>query len=74
MLTRPSCGYCMNRESNLRAKGSATIFSLIQMAFENDLEPYRDLTWLLKDANTADLSQSEAVQKLLHGMHRMNAR
>lgn len=74
MLTRPSCRYCMNRERIRRAKSSATIFSLIQTAFENGLEPYRDLTWLLKDANMADLSQSEAVQKLLYGMHRMNAK
>ena len=30
------------------AKGSAMMFSLIQTAIENGLEPYRYLTWLLK--------------------------
>ena len=37
------------------AKGSATIFSLIQTAIENSLNPYRYLTWLLKAANNAFL-------------------
>ena len=47
------------------AKGSAIMFSLIQTAIENELDPYRYLTWLLKTANNADLTQAEEVQKLL---------
>ena len=47
------------------ATGSAVMFSLIQTAIENKLDPYRYLTWLLKTANTADLSSTEAVQQLL---------
>ena len=47
------------------AKGSAIMFSLIQTAIENGLDPYKYLTWLLKDANNADLTQAEEIQKLL---------
>lgn len=47
------------------AKGSATIFSLIQTAIENGLEPYRYLTWVLNAANNAALTNSEMVQTLL---------
>ena len=47
------------------AKGSAIMFSLIQTAIENGLDPYQYLTWLLKTANTADLDDIEAVQSLL---------
>ena len=41
------------------------MFSLIQTAIENGLDPYKYLTWLLKDANNADLTQAEEIQKLL---------
>ena len=41
------------------------MFSLIQTAIENGLDPYWYLTWLLKTANNADLTQAEEVQKLL---------
>lgn len=44
---------------------SAVMFSLIQMAIENRLNPYRYLTWLLKEANTADLTDPAAVERLL---------
>ena len=37
------------------AKGSAIMFSLIQTAIENGLDPYKYLTWLLRTANTADM-------------------
>ncbi len=47
------------------ARGSAVIFTLIQTAIENHLEPYRYLTWLLKAANAADLDDSEVIQSLL---------
>lgn len=47
------------------AKGSAIIFSLIQTAMENRLDPYRYLTWLLKEANTADLTNPTTVESLL---------
>jgi hypothetical protein len=41
------------------------MFSLIQTAIENGLDPYRYLTWLLKQAKDADLTDSETVKKLL---------
>ena len=47
------------------AKGSAIMFSLIQTAIENGLDPYKYLTWLLKTANTADMGDIEVVQSLL---------
>ena len=47
------------------ATGSAVIFSLIQTAIENSLDPYRYLTWLMKTANTADLTEPTTVEALL---------
>ena len=47
------------------AKGSAIMFSLIQTAIENGLDPYKYLTWLLKAANTADLKNPDMPEKLL---------
>ena len=47
------------------ATGSAVIFSLIQTAIENSLDPYRYLTWLMKTANTADLTEPTTIEALL---------
>ena len=47
------------------ATGSAMMFSLIQTAIENGLDPYRYLTWLLKQAKDADLTDTQVVQTLL---------
>ena len=47
------------------ARSSAVIFSLIQTAAENGLDPYRYLTWLLSSAPEMDLARPEAVQFLL---------
>ena len=47
------------------ATGSAVIFSLIQTAIENGLDPYKYLTWLMKTAKEADLSQEDVIQALL---------
>ena len=47
------------------ATGSAVMFSLIQTAIENGLDPYKYLTWLLKQAKDADLSRNEIIQSLL---------
>ncbi len=47
------------------ATGSAIMFSLIQTALENGLNPYNYLTWLLKQAKDADLTDVETVQSLL---------
>ena len=47
------------------ATGSAVIFSLIQTAIENGLEPYKYLTWLMKSAKDADLEDAITVQALL---------
>ena len=47
------------------ATGSAIMFSLIQTAIENGLDPYKYLTWLLTTAKDADLSRNEIIQSLL---------
>ena len=47
------------------ATGSAVMFSLIQTAIENGLDPYKYLTWLMKTAKDADLSQEDMIQSLL---------
>ena len=47
------------------ATGSAVMFSLIQTAVENGLDPYNYLTWLLKTANKADLTDPENAKDLL---------
>ena len=47
------------------ATGSAVMFSLIQTAIENGLDPYKYLTWLLKQAKDVDLTDAEVVQRLL---------
>ena len=47
------------------ATGSAVMFSLIQTAIENGLDPYKYLTWLMKTAKDADLDDPETVQLLL---------
>ena len=47
------------------ARGSAVIFTLIQTATENKLDPFRYLTWLMGTAANMDLTQPELVQQLL---------
>ena len=47
------------------AAGSAIMFSLIQTAIENGLDPYKYLTWLLKTAKDSDLTDAQIVQSLL---------
>ena len=47
------------------ATGSAVMFSLIQTAIENGLDPYKYLTWLLRKAKDANLEDSETLQALL---------
>ena len=47
------------------AAGSAVMFSLIQTAIENNLDPYKYLTWLLKRAKDADLSDEQTIRTLL---------
>jgi hypothetical protein len=47
------------------ATGSAVMFSLIQTAIENGLDPYKYLTWLLKQAKDADLTDEQSIQRLL---------
>ena len=46
------------------ATGSAVMFSLIQTAMENGLDPYNYLTWLLKTAKDADLTNEQTIQAL----------
>ena len=47
------------------ATGSAVMFSLIQTAIENGMDPYKYLTWLMKRAKDADLAQEGMIQRLL---------
>ena len=47
------------------ATDSAVMFSLIQTAIENSLDPYKYLTWLMKTAKDADLSQEDTIQSLM---------
>ena len=47
------------------ATGSAIMFSLIQTAIENGLDPYKYLTWLMRTAKDADLAQEDMIQSLL---------
>ena len=47
------------------AAGSAIMFSLIQTAIENGLDPYQYLTWLLKRAKDAELADKQMKQTLL---------
>ena len=47
------------------AADSAVMFSLIQTAIENSLDPYKYLTWMLKIARDADLSLEDTIQTLL---------
>lgn len=47
------------------ATGSAVMFSLIQTAIENKLDPYRYLTWLMKTANDMSFKDAETVKSLL---------
>ena len=47
------------------AAGSAVMFSLIRTAIENNLDPYKYLTWLLRQAKDTDLNDEQTVQALL---------
>ena len=47
------------------ATGSAIMFSLIQTAIESGLDPYNYLTWLLKKAKDADMTDDQVVKNLL---------
>ena len=47
------------------ASGSAVMFSMIQTAIENGLDPYKYLTWLLKTAKDADISQEDMLHDLM---------
>lgn len=47
------------------ANGSAVMYSMIQTALENDLDPYRYLTWLMRTASQLDLTDEDAVAALV---------
>lgn len=47
------------------ARGSAMIFTMIQTAIENGLDPFRYLTWLFYSGADMDLKQAENIQNLL---------
>ena len=49
----------------LGAKSSAVIFSLIETAKENGLDPYRYLTYVLKEAPKLSRQETDWAQKLL---------
>lgn len=46
------------------AQGSATIFSLIETAKENDLDPFRYLVWVLSEAPTMATGDADWPEKL----------
>ena len=47
------------------ATGSAIMFSLIQTAIENGLDPYKYLTWLLRKAKDSDLTDEQTIKTFL---------
>ena len=47
------------------ARSSAILFSMIQTAKENGLDPYRYLTWVLKTAPALSMTDSAQVDMLL---------
>ena len=49
----------------LGAQSSAVIFSLIETAKENGLDPYRYLTWVLKAAPKHEEQDSDWAAKLI---------
>ena len=49
------------------AQSSAVIFSLIETAKENKLDPYRYLVWVLRTAPTLDCTKDEWAKGLLPG-------
>ena len=50
------------------------MFSLIQTALENGLDPYNYLTWLLKQAKDSDLTDTETVKNFCPGIRRQSAK
>ena len=44
------------------AQGSATMYSMVETAKENGLDPYRYLTYVFKTAPNPDWEQTDAVQ------------
>ena len=46
------------------AQGSATIFSLIETAKENDLDPFRYLVWVLSNAPAMAANDADWAEKL----------
>ena len=47
------------------AQSSAVIYSLIETAKENQLDPYRYLLWVLKSASTLSQADKDWAEKLL---------
>ena len=47
------------------AHSSAVIYSIVETAKENDLDPFRYLTWILKTAPYLDMKNKADIDKLL---------
>ena len=47
------------------AEASTIIYSLVETAKENDLDPYRYLTWLMREAPNLDMSDAQQVAQLM---------
>ena len=47
------------------AEASTIIYSLVETAKENDLDPYRYLTWLMREAPNIDMSDAQQVAQLM---------
>ena len=47
------------------AEASTIIYSLVETAKENDLDPYRYLTWLMREATKLDMSDAQQAARLM---------
>ena len=47
------------------AKASTIIYSLVKTAKENNLDPYRYLTWLMREAPNLDMGDAQQVAQLM---------
>ena len=59
--SKPCIGICVPKG----AQASVIIYSLVETAKENGLDPYRYLTWLMREAPKLDLGAEEQIAGLL---------
>ena len=56
------------------AQGSATIYSLIETAKENGLDPYRYLLWILKEAPRLSQTDADWASRMIPALASNNCR